>query len=481
MGEPDKFQRTPFSSDTSKVKIDFVDGIIPPTFSGKISVTNIAVEASTAFPAISSLETPLLGTNTNRTLKLHAGNSYSNPTIAEFDLSIYNTLPKLKDAINSVKGLSATIIQSGSTANPYYVLSIKNGTGTENTFLPEITTSDISGVSAGGLLSSGAITTQGQDASISVDGVNITSSSNIFTDVLPGLQITAVAPTGLSPIDISSKTNGDALTNAMSTLVVGFNELVKSIKTESNYNEDPTLRGSLANNSSTRQLLNELARFTTQPISGYDNQTYSMTDLGVTTNRDGTISFDQKKFAQILQEKPEKVEAILSSKKQLSDSRIKFGSSGARTQSGIYSIQKNSIDNWTVNGQVATYKNGMLTYKDQTNTIDISLIIPNSMNISAPNGYSTKLFFAKGMVERFSDMLTSVTDANSPINTISKAASSEITKLQEDQKKLDARMTQLNDRYVKQFAAMQTFVNQANDTKKSITSMMDAWSNSMKG
>ena len=230
-----------------------------------------------------------------------------------------------------------------------------------------------------------------------------------------------------------------------------------------------------------RQLLNELGRFTTKTISGYSSQKYSLTELGVTTNRDGTISFDQKTFAKILQDDPDKVEAILASKKQVSDSRIKFGSSGIRTPSDIYTIRKIGTDNWTINDAPASYKNGILTYKDQTNTIDLTLIMSNSLNDSASIGYSTKLYYAKGMVERFTDMLTNVSDASSTINTISKSATSEINKLADDQKKLDARMTLLNDRYVKQFASMQSFVNQANDTKKSITSMMDAWSNSMKG
>ncbi len=85
------------------------------------------------------------------------------------------------------------------------------------------------------------------------------------------------------------------------------------------------------------------------------------------------------------------------------------------------------------------------------------------------------------MIERFSDMLTDVANTNSSIQTITTAATTEITKINKDQSKLDDRMKALNDRYLKQFATMQTFITQANDTKKSLTSMMDAWSNSMKG
>lgn len=477
LGDPSTFQRLPTSSDPSKVVVNFIDGTIPPTFNSNIKVINTAVEAAVIMPAISDLETDLLSQGQTGSFKLIDDNT--NTTLQEFDLTTYNTLPKLRDAINAVTGYSATILQGGTSDDPNYYLSIKRGLGEANSFSTQLTTSDNKQNFAGTVTGSTAVTTAGQDAVIEIDGISVSSSTNDFKNILPGLQITAVATTGANSVSIKSETNIDNLSSAISTLVIGFNELVKTIQSETVYNEDPTKRGALSNNSSAKQLLNQLIRFTTQPISGYENSSHTMSELGISTNRDGTISFDQSAFAKIMRDKPTTVEAVLASKRQIFDTRVKLGSAGKSAQPGIYKIEKTGSSSWSVNGQEAQFANGVLKFgKDDASAL--SLIVSSELSNSQVTSFSTNLYYSKGMIERFSDMLTDVANTNSSIQTITTAATTEITKINKDQSKLDDRMKALNDRYLKQFATMQTFITQANDTKKSLTSMMDAWSNSMK-
>ena len=123
--------------------------------------------------------------------------------------------------------------------------------------------------------------------------------------------------------------------------------------------------------------------------------------------------------------------------------------------------------------------NGLLSYNDGLSST-LSVMVSPELQTNTMTGFSTNLYYAKGLVERFTDMLKNVSDTKSAIQTISSSAQSEISEISKNQTKLDSRMQNLNDRYLKQFAAMQTFITQANDTKKSLTSMMDAWSNSMK-
>jgi flagellar hook-associated protein 2 len=481
IGDPSTFQRLPESSDTSKVSVEFIDGTIPPTFNSQVKVNNLAVEASAIFPPVSDLGASLIGGDASRTLTLYKGVDATGDILNSFDLTEYNTLPELRDAINLVEGFSATILQGGTPQNPSYYLSVKHGTGAENSFYPSITSSDGSLTPDGtndGLMTSTATIVAGEDAEIEIDGITVQSSTNDFKNILPGLQITAAGETGANTVSISSQTNAESLTIAISTLVVGYNELIKVIKSETQYNEDPTKRGSLSNNSSATQLINQLRRFTTQPISGYDSGSYTLTELGVTTNLDGTISFDEKAFATIIKNNPNKVEAVLASKRQIFDSRLKFGSAGQSLTPGVYKISKSGTDTWSVNEKQAAISNGLLTYNDGTNA-NLSLMVSSELQSNTITNFSTNLYYAKGLVERFNDMLKNVSDPKSSIQTISSSAKSEISEISKNQTKLDARMQNLNDRYLKQFAAMQTFITQANDTKKSLTSMMDAWSNSM--
>ena len=485
LGNPNTFQRTPTTSNSSALEISFTGDTAPPTFSGSVSVDVVATESASLFSAVSSVDSSLLGGNTDRTLTLYEGSDNTGTALATFDLSVYSTISKLKDAINEVSGFTATVITGGSTSSPSYYLSVRHGYGADNEFFPEITTTDASGAltadSDGNYGIDAAVTTAGVDAQITIDGVPVTSSTNTFKDVLTGVTLKTKAVT-TSDVTISSVTDTSALTNSLATLLSGFNELVTTIKAESAYSEDKTKSGALANNTSARYLLQQLNQFTTKPLSGYDgSSTYTLAELGVSTNRDGTLSIDNKAFATVLRDHPERVEAVLASKRSVSDSRMQFGSVTTMTNPGSYTVAASDANTWTIGGETAKRNGYLLTGATGTAAEGITLMLSSDIITSAASGYSTTAFFGKGLVERFADMLTAWKDTSSPINTVEKAANTELTDVTEEQTKLDAKMTTVEQRYIKQFATMQSAVNASNDTKKSLTGMMDAWSNSMKG
>lgn len=119
-----------------------------------------------------------------------------------------------------------------------------------------------------------------------MDSLTATSSSNVFTNVIPDVQITVAGLTQDSagnskPVTISSSINTQALTIAAATLVTGFNSLIQSIEAESTYNSDPIKSGSLSNNSVVRDLINQLRDFTTAPIVGYSSTPHYLSEISV--------------------------------------------------------------------------------------------------------------------------------------------------------------------------------------------------------
>jgi len=243
LGNPQTFQRTPSSSDPSKVTMEFVDGKVAPTFSGQIAVNQIASDASVLLPGLSSLDAPLAGTDGNRTFRLIAGTVGSPGShIASIDLTTVKTLPALRDKINEIEGFQATIIQGGTSGNPKYYLGIKGGMGAANSFFVNISTDPGTGpvaASGSGLFLNGTeIVKAGLDAEISVDGVSVTSPSNDFDAILPGIKIRALGKT-TSEVTVSSNYNTQSLSEAMATLVSGFNLMLETVKSETKFDTDP--------------------------------------------------------------------------------------------------------------------------------------------------------------------------------------------------------------------------------------------------
>ena len=277
--------------------------------------------------------------------------------LLSMDLSSADTLVTVRDKINTISGMTATIVQGGTDASPLYYLSVKSATGETNNFYADVTavggTTPLDGAdtsnldpSADGLLGNYYTSLSlGQDAKISIDGVSISSSNNVFDKAIPGVTITAVAPTSANaPVTIKSETNTTALTAAINSLVTGYNQVIATMTSEMAYNAtDNTKSGGLANNAIARTLMEQLRSFTTQQIQGYDNSTYTLADIGVQTNRDGTLTLDQAAFNTALTSKPDMVAAVMASKQSLSDSRLLPGKIDSTAKAGVYTIKKETV------------------------------------------------------------------------------------------------------------------------------------------
>ena len=190
----------------------------------------------------------------------------------------------------------------------------------------------------------------------------------MFDKAIPGVTITAVAPTDANtPVTIKSETNTTALTAAINSLVTGYNQVIATMTTEMAYNAtDNTKSGGLANNAIARTLMEQLRSFTTQQIQGYDNNSYTLADIGVKTNRDGTLTLDQAAFDTALTNKPDMVAAVMASKQSLSDSRLTPGKIDATAKAGVYTIKKQTLlpQITTTAGKPNAYETAAVSFND---------------------------------------------------------------------------------------------------------------------
>ena len=298
--------------------------------------------------------------------------------LLSMDLSATDTLVTVRDKINTIAGMTATIVQGGTDTDPLYYLSVKSATGSTNNFYADVTaiggttpldgadTSNLDPVADGLLGNYYSSLTVGQDAKISIDGVTISSSTNVFDKAIPGVIITAVG-TSDYPVTIKSETNTTALTAAITSLVTGYNQVIATMTAEMAYNStDNTKSGGLANNATARTLVEQLRSFTTQQIQGYDNNVYTLADIGVKTNRDGTLTLDQAAFDTALSTKPDMVAAVMASKQSLSDSRLSPGKIDSSAKPGVYTIKKETLSPQitTVAGTASAYEAATVAFND---------------------------------------------------------------------------------------------------------------------
>ncbi|MCB0322145.1 MAG: flagellar filament capping protein FliD [Bdellovibrionales bacterium] len=156
---------------------------------------------------------------------------------------------------------------------------------------------------------------QASDAVFTISGItgSITRSSNTVEDVISGVTFN-LTDTGSTDIAISN--DPDKTADEISQIVEAFNDIVSfvaendTIERVEDDSDATNVFGSLAK---TRLDNDFLAAFRTNLLSASSSGTSitSMSQLGLSTNRDGTITFDADDFKEAVDEDPEGVTGVL--------------------------------------------------------------------------------------------------------------------------------------------------------------------------
>jgi len=130
------------------------------------------------------------------------------------------------------------------------------------------------------------------DAALTVDGVSITSASNTVTNAIPGVTFQLLsAPTTPTPVQVEITNNNTAVETAVQSFVTGYNQVLRDITSQEGNNssgQPEPLYGN-PNLSMIQSELQSAFTFQQSPLGGSIN---SITQLGVSANPDGTLTFD---------------------------------------------------------------------------------------------------------------------------------------------------------------------------------------------
>ena len=272
------------------------------------ATTNTTIDASAAFrPGTLSLQFGTEATDSSGTTSFTAGST--SPVSITIDSS-NATLSGIASQINAANaGVTATVIADGNGQR----LSIKGATGASQAF--ELTGSDtdstasglsLSTLSVGRQATGTTIGTSAQDAIVTLDGATFHRASNSISNLVSGVQLQLVAAS-TTPVTLGAVPPGSALSDAVTNIVATYNQLYATLQAQT----DPAT-GVLRNDPAVTALQRSLAALTTLPLSTPSSTggPSTLADLGVNTNKDGTLSIDTSVLTQVLATSPNDVEAM---------------------------------------------------------------------------------------------------------------------------------------------------------------------------
>ena len=131
----------------------------------------------------------------------------------------------------------------------------------------------------------------GQDARITMGPDTISSATNTFSGVIPGVDVTVSAAAVGTSVDVSVARDNASASASVKSLVEAVNATLAQIDSLSSYNAASKTSGPLATAPGVRQLRTELLN------AVYPADNTSMADLGLQTDRYGKLVFDEAKFS----------------------------------------------------------------------------------------------------------------------------------------------------------------------------------------
>lgn len=271
------------------------------SLTGPLTATTVSSSNSSVVTA-SSASGSALGNNVVTVKNLATNDSWSSSTLASgsttvpagsFTITPANgnattittdgtqSLSDLASEINSDDlGLSANVITDAGGSR---LSIVSNTSGSASDF-----TVTASGYSGFGFTEVEA----GADASLSVNGNEISSASNTVTGVIPGLTLNLVG-TSSSPVTLSVAPDTSQASTAIEQFVSDYNTLIGAVNTQFT-DTDGAGEGVLSSDSAVRTLQSDLLQsidYTYAPASGTTTMP-NLSSMGITMNSDGTLSVD---------------------------------------------------------------------------------------------------------------------------------------------------------------------------------------------
>lgn len=461
----------PTSSDPSVLTTTMKPGAHLSGLSANIEVMQLASAQSVASGSIVDVAAPIgIGSFT-----LTTGAGAFNVTIDANN----NSLSGLSAAINAANaGVTSSIVSDGNGGSR---LIMRGTTGAAQAFtlVPQAgADASLSQFAYGGAGSTGGLTLAqaAQNAIIKLDGIEISRATNSFSDVLPGVTIDLKKAAVGSVIAIGSVRQTESLRLGVEDFVAAYNSLETMLdEATAPVDSEGENGGPLRGNSAIRDMRTKLARMTATVLRAGDGPT-TLAQIGVRTNRDGSLSVDTARLDAALATYPDAVEGLFNPNQRSDNPLVQITNSMGRAKPGTYVLTNlvpaanGANASGLINGAAATANGNLLTGALGSEAAGLAfrpLGSVASATITVDLGLG-------GALQAIRDALRSTTG---PLVTMQQRLTKEADLISDDREKMEMREEAFRTRLEVTFTAMERRVAAFKATQSYLEQQIKMWTN----
>ncbi|MBI5373959.1 MAG: flagellar filament capping protein FliD [Candidatus Schekmanbacteria bacterium] len=176
------------------------------------------------------------------------------------------------------------------------------------------------------------------DAIIKVNNINFRKSSNIIDDIIPGVTINLKSAQQNTSVNLAVSQDNDTVKKNINDFISAYNKVVTLIKDQTAYDPSNGVKGPLLGNSSVNNAQTMLKRIISNIVPGITDTYTTLSQIGISTGQDGTLSINDSKLTDALNDHYDNVARLFVKYGSTTNSEIAYSISSDKTDGGTYDV-----------------------------------------------------------------------------------------------------------------------------------------------
>ena len=466
---------TATSSSSSNATMTITDADLVEELSTNIEITALAQSQTLVFGGYTGATDTVGSGSILFEFGGWAGNTFTeNSAVTEQTVTIAageDTLEEVRDSINAADiGVTASILQVGTGS---YSLVVKATSGADYS-LRMTTTETVGDAGLNDLdfstYDANHVAQVGQDAAFTLDGVAVSRTSNTITDLYDGVTVDLVAVTS-APVQLKVDYDSTAALATMTDLVAQLNTINSLLTTLSARSTDGTDDGPLAGDPLVRSFQSQLRSMTTTPLDGFGDTAVYLTNYGISTERDGTLTFDSDTFEEQYALDPSAFAAIVKTQMKSDNEDITAYVIGDDYVAGVYDLTISSSAGTVDSNSMTAIDSSFFSYSGNTDGLHVK---------TTETDTTAKIYMGRSLINQLLSYTETIFASSGDIETKITNYNNDIEDYETELSDLATKEETIRERYVKQFSAMESVVRSLKDTGSYMESYMESWQSGLK-
>ena len=283
-----------------------------------------------------------------------------------------SSLRGIQQAINSANaGVRASIINDGTG---YRLIINSEKSGVENSLRISVSDDDSKNEDLSGLsllaynpvavagTEGGSVTgknleqaSQAKNALFSIDGISISNSQNEIANSIPGITLNLKKVTEDSFESFTVEKETSAIKQSIESFVSSYNDLMLNVASLTGFDSETNQAGPLSGDASIRGITDQIRRRLSTSFNGINENLTALSSIGIDSSRDGTLTLDNFKLENALENHAGEIAHLFSAAVSTSDEKIRVTSEKIPATDGVFNVTINQTpSSGFFTGQVST-------------------------------------------------------------------------------------------------------------------------------